>query len=443
MPLREVPAAGLEYHLVCYDKDGRERPENAGEYLSRGLANIVRDRAHGITDVFVMSHGWKGDIPAAIDQYDRWSTAMAACELDRKRVRERWPSFKTLLIGFHWPSLPWGDEKMADGSYAAEPVGGEEEFVRRWSDRIAESDAAKNSLRVLFRAAQEDIEPDTLAAEVVEAYRTLEREAALGADGVAGAPDSDRELMDPQRSYEDWQDTDAALSYAGGLMGGLLSPLRQLSFWTMKKRARLVGEGGGQVLLKGLLEARDGLRIHLMGHSFGCIVTSGMLRALDARAAVSSVFLVQGAMSLWSYARELPGKPYAAGYFRPVLERRSVRGPLVATTSKFDRAVGVLYPKAAGLLRQLDYATVAPAEPLPTYGAIGTFGMQGAGVNVNPRVITSDLGQDYKFAPEGLYNVKADSVINTGGGLSGAHSDIAHPEVGHVFWEGVLATPDA
>src|SRR5262245_31395534 len=445
MPLQHMPAAGLEYYLVCHDKDGRERSEN-GDPLSRQIAAIVGEKSRGITDVFVMSHGWKGDIPAAIEQYDRWSAAMAACEPDRQRIRRRWPDFKALVIGFHWPSLPWGDEQMADGSYAAEPVGGEDEFVRRWADRIAESQAAQDSLRVLFRAAHEDIEPDTLPREVVKAYQALEREAGLGADGVAGAPDSDREPMDPQRSYEDWQDTDAALSYAGGLMGGLLSPLRQLSFWTMKKRALLVGEVAGQALLKALHCARDDapdkLRIHLMGHSFGCLVTSGMLRALDAGQAVSSVILVQGAMSLWSYARALPGTPDAPGYFRPVLERRSVRGPLVVTTSKFDRAVGMLYPKAAGLFRQSAYDTTPASAPLPTYGAIGTFGLQGAGLNASTRVVTPDLGQDYKFVPEGLYNVNADSVIKAGGGLSGAHSDIAHPEIGHVFWEAVLATPD-
>lgn len=442
MPRQQVPAAGLEYYLICFDKEGRERPEN-GEYLSDQVADIVRDISRGITDVFVMSHGWKGDVPAAIDQYDRWSSAMAACQQDRKRVRERWPDFTPLLIGFHWPSLPWGDEKMADGSYAAEPVGGEEEFVRRWGDRIADSDAAETALRLLFRAAQEDIEPDVLPAEVVDAYRTLEREAGLGADGVAGPPDGDREPMDPQRSYEDWRDTDEALSYAGGLMGGLLSPLRQLSFWTMKKRARLVGEMGGHQLLRRLLGARDGLRIHLMGHSFGCIVTSGMLRGADGEGAVvSSVFLVQGAMSLWSYAKELPGKPNAAGYFRLVVDRPCVRGALVATTSKFDRAVGMLYPKAAGLFRQADYGTAPLVQQLPMYGAVGTFGLQGAGLDASPRLIDVDLGRDYKFAGGGLYNLNADTVIKTGGGLSGAHSDIAHPELGHAFWEAVLATPD-
>jgi hypothetical protein len=439
MPLQRVPAAGLEYHLICYDKAGRERPEN-GEYLSHRLAAALRDRGRGITDVFVMSHGWKGDVPGAIEQYDAWVAAMAACAQDRQRVRERRPGFTPLLIGFHWPSLPWGDEELADGSYAAEPMGGEAEFVARWADRIADSAPAEAALRHLFRAAQEDIEPDLLPAGVVEAYRTLEREAGLGGAGVAGPPDADREPLDPQRSYEDWRDTEAALSYGEGAMGGLLSPLRQLSFWTMKRRARLVGEGGGHQLLRRLLGARDGVRVHLMGHSFGCIVTSGMLRGEGGGGvAASSVFLVQGAMSLWSYARGLPGKPQVAGYFRPLLEGSAIRGALVATTSRFDRAVGMLYPKAAGLFRQVDYGTPAAGAPLPTYGAIGCFGLQGA--DATAHAISADLGHDYGFAPGRLYNLNADAVIKVGGGLSGAHSDIAHPEVGHVLWEALRAAP--
>ena len=30
------------------------------------------------TDVFLISHGWMGDVPAAVGQYDRWIGAMAA-----------------------------------------------------------------------------------------------------------------------------------------------------------------------------------------------------------------------------------------------------------------------------------------------------------------------------------------------------------------------------
>ena len=102
-----------------------------------------------------------------------------------------------------------------------------------------------------------------------------------------------------------------------------------------------------------------------MGHSFGCIVVSSMLRGADATCAkASSALLVQGAMSLWSYAEDLPGKAGTPGYFRPLVESRSVTGPIVVTTSKFDSAVGTLYPLAAGAARQVAFVG-AGARSLP------------------------------------------------------------------------------
>ena len=39
--------------------------------------------------VFFLSHGWKGDVPAAIDQYDRWIGEMARSAADRAAARQR------------------------------------------------------------------------------------------------------------------------------------------------------------------------------------------------------------------------------------------------------------------------------------------------------------------------------------------------------------------
>jgi hypothetical protein len=364
---------------------------------------------------------------------------MGSCEQDRARARQQWPGFRALIIGFHWPSQPWGDEDSG-GSFDAGAGQGETAFVEDWSDRIADTEPAREALRVLYRAAQDDIDPDRLPGQVVDAYRTLDREAALRADGVGGAPDGDREPLDPQLSYEDWQNLEAT-SFGGGSIGGLLSPLRQLSFWTMKKRARSVGEQGGHQLLRDLAaRTAPPLRVHLMGHSFGCIVVSSMLRGPDGDGIrVSSVLLAQGAMSLWSYASELPTAAGTPGYFRQVIDGKCVAGPIVVTTSKFDKAVGTLYPLAAGAAGQVEYDPAPGA--LPKYGAIGTFGLQGKGLPLDRSDLTLDLSWSYRFAPGRVYNLNGDAVIRTGGGLSGAHSDIAHPELGHAFWEAALASP--
>ena len=47
----------------------------------------------------------------------------------------------------------------------------------------------------------------------------------------------------------------------------------------------------------------------------------------------------------------------------------------------------------------------------------------------------------YDFKPGAIYNLEASGIIKNGGGASGAHSDIAHPEVAHAFWSAALAAP--
>ena len=50
-----------------------------------------------ITDVFIFSHGWLGDLPSARGQYHNWIAAMAARVDDIERMRRDRPAFKPLL----------------------------------------------------------------------------------------------------------------------------------------------------------------------------------------------------------------------------------------------------------------------------------------------------------------------------------------------------------
>jgi hypothetical protein len=452
MPIRTVPGTDVQYYLIAFDKRGAER-EDGGDLLSERIVRELRGGAY--TDVFLFSHGWKGDVPAAIEQYDAWIGAMLGCTADRERARLVRPGFKALLIGFHWPSLPFGDEELGAGAAfalmaegAASAAGGDpataavgagatEPLVETWADRIADTPAAREALRTIFAAAARDIEPDRMPPEVVRAYLTLDRESGLGAEGPAGAPDADREPFDPVASYEDakWEAED----FGGIGLGGLLAPLRQLSFWQMKARARTVGESGGHALLRSLRDAAGPeAHFHLMGHSFGCIVVSSIVAGPGGPdpVPVDTLFLVQGALSLWSYCSSIPALPGRPGYFHRVVRDGRVRGPVVTTHSRFDTAVRVLYPKAAGIAGQVEYDPAA--KRFPKYGGVGTFGIQGEGVEVEDLPI-GQTDARYNFQPGRIYNLDADSIIRNGGGASGAHSDIAHPEVAHAFWSAVLA----
>ena len=61
----------------------------------------------------------------------------------------------------------------------------------------------------------------------------------------------------------------------------------------------------------------------------------------------------------------------------------------------------------------------------------------GSGAEDEDRVISRHDHAD-GFEPGGFYNIDAGGVINLGGGFSGAHSDIAKPEVAHAVWEAAI-----
>ena len=47
--------------------------------------------------------------------------------------------------------------------------------------------------------------------------------------------------------------------------------------------------------------------------------------------------------------------------------------------------------------------------------------------------------QHYRFTPGITYNIESSRIIAAGGGFSGAHSDIVHDEVAHIFWQAALS----
>jgi len=441
MPIETIPGTDIRYHLVSLDADGKERTEDPDGRMSERIVRALQ--ADAPSDVFVFIHGWKGDVDAARKQYAAWISTLMHQAQDLEHARANRPGFRPLLVGLHWPSLPFGDESFGEGTSFAVGVGTEsgiESAIDDAAEKIADTPTARVALRTIFEAAgQNEFTPSSLPPAVAEAYRILDRESGLSADGVEGDPGSDRETFDPDKAYA-LGTRDAASFGGGGARKALLSPLVQLSFWKMKARARRIGESGGFGLLSTLMQASSpDVRFHIMGHSFGCIAACasacGPAQAKLPRP-VHSMVLVQGALSLWSCSDRLPGSANAAGYFRRLASGGVVAGPIVTTRSKHDMAVGSLYPIAAGVARQVSFA---PGE-LPKYGRVGTFGLRGSGLNIED--LTAGAADfPYVFKSGGVYNVDCDSVIREGSPPSGAHSDIARPEIGHLVWAAALTSP--
>ncbi|MCC7154103.1 MAG: hypothetical protein IT161_05975 [Bryobacterales bacterium] len=426
MPFQKIPDKDIEYALIAFDKKGVERKDDPeGGVFSRTLIEKIRKEQP--SHVFLFSHGWKGDVPSAIDQYNRWIGAMWEREADRKAMGA---DFRPLFIGLHWPSQPWGeeslDEKLSFGTADAPAI----DAIREAAvEHFGGGDDVRRPLEVIFHAFEEDPAARVLPDDVIAAYQELAQAIGFSA-GSGTAPDEDGAPLDPQAAVRAERLASGAASFGifDRLKSGILAGLRQTSFWLMKHRARTVGEQGMHAFVAEVQRVSKA-RVHLMGHSFGCIVMSSVLGGPDANQAlprpVDSAALVQGALSLWSFADKLPTSDNP-GYFRPVVIRKSVNGPIVTTQSIKDTAVGMAYPAAVGLVGEVDFG---PEAPLPVFGGVGTWGIQGT--TVAEAFDMMDENGVYHFKPGRIYNLNGTAFIS-------GHSDISGPQVAHMLWQAAL-----
>ena len=109
---------------------------------------------------------------------------------------------------------------------------------------------------------------------------------------------------------------------------------------------------------------------------------------------------------------------------------------MIVTRSRYDSAVGVFYPLAS----QVKGSASFDPTKLPEFGAIGAFGIQGVanGIANDLKMLAAD--GSYSLEKGKVYNLESSQFIARKEGPSGAHSDIAGPEVAHAIWSAALAS---
>src|SRR2546423_867293 len=101
MPKMHAPATGTAYNLIAFDAGGAERRDDPDGLMSEVVLGLLRDPANAVTDVFLLSHGWQGDVTAAQNQYDRWVASMAQSAADVRSMKALRPNFNALIVGVH------------------------------------------------------------------------------------------------------------------------------------------------------------------------------------------------------------------------------------------------------------------------------------------------------------------------------------------------------
>src|SRR5689334_10168353 len=204
-----VPGYHHRYHLVAFDAAGSERPEPTGRYSRTLMAQIAHEEP---TDVFLLSHGWNGDLPAARRQYGSWVAAMAGCPEDRAAAEARPGGFRPVVVALHWPSKAWGEEDLESASYAlpGDAPGTSEgghadsmaQLVHSSVGALADTAAVRDAVCTIVDSALDDPVPTALPPPVREAYQRLDAELGRGADGAGAAPGNDRASFDPEGVYQ-------------------------------------------------------------------------------------------------------------------------------------------------------------------------------------------------------------------------------------------------
>ncbi|WP_171171661.1 serine-threonine protein kinase [Streptomyces sp. I05A-00742] len=425
------------YWELTFGKDGRVE-QRERDALLQGVPD------ESLTDLVIFVHGWNNTRATATGLY---RTFFALFPAALAAVTNQGEPPRLGYTGVIWPSLRFTDEPVAalPGLWSAEgprglPPGTREALVLAFPGREA-------VIGRLAELAERQPEDRARLEEFTGLVRTLvsprPREADRNGGGAADdvwVRDTESEptvpVMFTESAVEVCDLFAAALESTGapapGLFGGALRRvwrgaielLRQGTYWEMKRRAGVVGRQGLGPVAGDLLHGSPGLRIHLVGHSFGARLVSFALGGLPDGVRVRSLTLLQGAFSHYAFAPRLPFAPRRGGVLHGMQDR--LDGPLVNCHSRHDTALGTLYPLASRLAGDADSLL---GVDLTRWGALGHGGVRevpGSSALTLAEALTGGLPAD------GCVNVDAAAVVRAGGPPSGAHSDICHEELARV-----------
>jgi predicted alpha/beta hydrolase family esterase len=423
----------LPYAQVEFDKRGAlVDPEEV-----TAARDLITDTQ--ATDVIVVSHGWNSTHADARALYERLIDSIVDV---RPRVKGA-GSRRFVVVGVLWPSIQWAPPEndgagAGVGDAAAEL---ETELARQIPNakrrakllalvpELETSSAARRKFVELLRTglpagATDDDDPDSAPQALRDADPESVLEASAGSvdDDTAPAADGGAGSIDPAGLPP----LDETGEGAGISLGGILDAARNLlnvtTYYTMKERSGVVGAKGVAKLLEKLHAAREDARLHLVGHSFGGRAVTAATLATSAP--VASLSLLQAAYSHYGMAQGWDGAG-KNGVFWKVPQK--VEGPVVITFTRNDKAVGLAYPVASRIARQIG-AGLGDADD--KYGGIGRNGALKTPAALRSGAL-QPVGGKYAFQRGKVSSLDADEFIKD-------HGDVTGREVGYAVLSAVM-----
>ncbi|MEO6877832.1 MAG: hypothetical protein ABI205_05080 [Gemmatimonadaceae bacterium] len=390
----------------------------------------------GYTDLLVISHGWNNDMAEAESLYDTIFTRVGSVLGQKNPASDAINARRLGVVGILWPSKKFADAELIPGGAAGMPASNDQgaglsAALDTLSAFLALPDATSSlgRAKALVPSLATSLDARDEFVRIVRAFmpHSANDEEPAVPDDLYTTPGDQllQRLSRPSRDQATSQGGAAGFTdWIGKAVDGAKSLVNLVTYYQMKNRAGVVGQTGVRDMLQRLRDTRptegeNALRLHLLGHSFGCrLVTAATQGPPGANALpVDSLTLLQAAFSHYGFAQSYDG--VHDGFFRSVVtDPARVRGPVIITFTAKDKAVGLAYPIASRVARQIASAIGDANDP---YGGLGRNGAQ---KTPNAKVVTlAAVGTPYEFSPRGVYNLDGNAVID-------GHSDLGHDEVG-------------
>ncbi|MGZ4960775.1 MAG: alpha/beta fold hydrolase [Methylomonas sp.] len=438
-----------------FDKDGNL-------FQPDGLAEAIDAlKEGGFTDVLVFSHGWNNDMAEANKLYEDFFGNVA--EIQNSGQIKELNNRKLAVIKLFWPSKKFADEELIPGGGAASVDESEiDENILKQLDDL-KTDTARLGQEVENPVSSALVEqakallPKLESDENARAQFVLLLRSMLNPN-EAHPDDGSVEFFteDPQKLLEALSEpvllptemTNAggaasvvegeAAGFAGDILGGINNGVRRLlnftTYYKMKERAGTVGRVGLAPVLRQIRRKLPGIRIHLIGHSFGGRLVTAAAHALADDASIQTLTLLQAAYSHNGLASKFDGKH--DGAFRSLLERapRPVSGPICITYTHNDKAVGIAYPLASRIAHDQAAALGDANDP---YGGMGRNGAQHTKEAITDIVLTKTGavkdGKPLTFENGKVHNIESSDYIAD-------HGDVANHSVAYLTLTAVAAS---
>ncbi|MEZ5291112.1 MAG: hypothetical protein R2745_08525 [Vicinamibacterales bacterium] len=446
--------AGFDVFPLHFDGGGARKTPAEFDALK---AHVT---ASGATDLVTIAHGFRNSEHDASTLYEEFLTNFRA-HLARPELAAL-NGRRFVVAGVFWPSKAFA-ENAQDKQGGVQGLDG--------ADGAAERAAVEAQLRDLL---DDDATADEKAAvtkalgllDTIEHSRQAQDELVDTLLTLAGTPPAndddgltairaqagsdvlaklDTPILLPTAPPDDG---DGGVTSVGGATGGAgdggvlgiggffasvfgkVGTFLNLTTWyLMKNRSGTVGIKGLAPVIRELKAAAPALRVHVVGHSLGGRLSAACAKALSAAPMLQpdSLSLLEAAFSHYGFAADNgDGRP---GFFRDVLGKKVVRGPLISTYSMQDTVVGTVYAVAS---RLADDNVNAIGDEHDKYGGIGRNGTQK----------TAEHFREALHTPGAAYALSTGIVhdLDGSGGLITSHGDVRNPAVTYAVASAIAAT---